>query len=185
MPSKASLALGALAAALALAGGTAAAATAHAAAPAATAHAAAPAATAHAAAPVAGQLTLTVQLAALQFVTATGPLTGPPTAPLVPGDRIIGQDRVLRGGTLVGHDNEACSVSFNSDVLCQDILILDGQGDVQTSWTFRWPAIGSPASWDGIIDGGTGIFRAAHGWFHAQAQPGGDTTITATLNGDN
>ena len=175
MPSKASLALGALAAALALAGGTAVAAT---------AHAAAPAAPAHAAAPAAGQLTLTVQLAALQFDTATGPLTGPPTAPLVPGDRIIGQDRVLLGGTLAGHDNEACTVSFNSDVLCQDILILDGQGDVQTSWTFRWPATGSPASWDGIIDGGTGTFRAAHGWFHAQAQPGGDTTITATFNGD-
>jgi len=162
---KTSVALGALAA-VAVAGGAAA------------------AATARAEAPAAGPLTLTVHQGALQFVSNTGPITGFPTAPLVPGDRIIGQDRILEGGTPAGHDNEACTVSFNRDVLCQDIIILDGQGDVQASWTFRWPATGSPASWDGIIDGGTGIFRAAHGWFHAQAQPGGDTTITATLNGD-
>jgi len=169
MLSKTSLALGALAAALAVAGGATAAATAHAAAP---------------AAPSAGPLTLTVQSGALQFVTATGPVTGPLTAPLAPGDRIIGQDRILRGGTPAGRDNEACTVSFNRDVLCQAIIVLDGQGDVQASWTLRWPAAGSPASFDGIIEGGTGTFLAAHGWFHAQAQPGGDLTITATINGD-
>jgi hypothetical protein len=162
---KTSVALGALAA-LAVAGGAAA------------------AATAQAAAPAAGTLTLTSQLTALQFFSNTGPITGWPTAPLVPGDRIVGQDRILRDGLPAGHDNEACTVSFNRDVLCQDILILDGQGDIQVSWTFRWPDTGSPASFDGIIDGGTGSFRAAHGWFHAQALPGGDLKITATINGD-
>jgi hypothetical protein len=165
MQFKTSVAVGALAA-LAVAGGAAAAATAQAAAPAAP-------------------LTLTAQLTALQFFTSTGPITGLPTAPLVPGDRIIGQDRILQGGTPAGHDNEACTVSFNRDVLCQDVIILDGQGDVQASWTVRWPATGSqgPASFDGIVEGGTGSFRAAHGWFHAQALPGGDIKITATING--
>jgi hypothetical protein len=162
---KTSVALGALAA-LAVAGGAAA------------------AATAQAAAPAAGTLTLTSQLTALQFFSNTGPITGWPTAPLVPGDRIVGQDRILRDGLPAGHDNEACTVSFNRDVLCQDILILDGQGDIQVSWTFRWPDTGSPASFDGIIDGGTGSFRAAHGWFHAQALSGGDLKITATIGGD-
>jgi len=164
---KTSVALGALAA-VAVAGGAAA------------------AATARSEAPAAGTLTLTVQHGALQFVSNTGPITGFPTAPLVPGDRIIGQDTILQGGTPAGHDNEACTVSFNLDVLCQDIIILDGRGDVQDSWTFRWPATGTqgPASFDGIIDGGTGSFRAAHGWFHAQALPGGALKITATINGD-
>src|SRR5262245_61416248 len=120
MLSKTSLALGALAAALAVAGGATAAAAAHAAAP------AAPAAPAPPAAPAARPLALTVQSGALQFVTATGPVTGPLTAPLAPGDRIIGQDRILRGGTPAGRDNEACTVSFNGDVLCQAIIILDG-----------------------------------------------------------
>jgi len=162
---KTSVALGALAA-VAVAGGAAA------------------AATARAEAPAAGPLTLTVHQGALQFVSNTGPITGFPTAPLVPGDRIIGQDTILQGGAPAGHDNEACTVSFNLDVLCQDIIILDGQGDLQASWTVRWPATGIPASFDGIVEGGTGSFRAAHGWFHAQALPGGDTKITATINGD-
>ena len=167
MPFKTSVAMGALAA-LAVAGGAAA------------------AAAAQAATPADGTLTVTAQLTALQFFSNTGPITGWPTAPLVPGDRIVGQDRILQDGKLAGHDNEACTVSFDRDVLCQDILILDGQGDMQVGWTFRWPATGNqgPASFDGIIDGGTGSFRAAHGWFHAQALPGGALKITATINGD-
>jgi len=131
-----------------------------------------------------GQLTFTTQPAAIRFFSNTGPITGYPTAPLVTGDRIIGQDRILQHGVLAGHDNEACTVAFTRDVLCQDIFILDGQGDVQASWSFRWPATGTqgPASFDGIIDGGTGRFRAAHGWFHARALPGGDLQVTATIN---
>ena len=70
-------------------------------------------------------------------------------------------------------------------MLCQDIVIFAGRGDVQTSWTVRWPATGNrgPASFDGIIDGGTGAFRDAHGAFHAQALPDGDLHITATIGG--
>ena len=128
-----------------------------------------------------GQLTFASQLTAIQFFTASGPITGFPTKPLVPGDRIIGQDRILQHGRPAGHDNEACTVSFGRDVLCQDIVILSGQGDLQTSWTFQWPATGTrgPASFDGVIDGGTAQFAAAHGTFHAATLPDGDIQITA------
>ena len=129
------------------------------------------------------QLTFASQLTAIRFFTASGPITGFPTRPLVPGDRIIGQDRILQDGRPVGHDNEACTVSFGRDVLCQDIVILDGQGDLQTSWTFQWPATGTPGpgSFDGVIDGGTARFAAAHGTFHAATLPDGDMQITAVI----
>ena len=54
-----------------------------------------------------GQLTFASQLTAIRFFTASGPITGFPTRPLVPGDRIIGQDRILQDGRAAGHDNEA------------------------------------------------------------------------------
>ena len=131
-----------------------------------------------------GQLALASQLTAIQFFTASGPITGFPTTPLMPGDRIIGQDRILQNGKPAGHDNEACTVSFGRDVLCQDIIILTGQGDLQASWTIQWPATGTrgPASFDGIIDGGTARFAAAHGTFHAAMLPDGDLQITAAID---
>jgi hypothetical protein len=131
-----------------------------------------------------GPLTYTLQPIALRFFGNSGPITGFPTGPLVPGDRIIGQGRILQGGVTAGRDNEACTVSLARDVLCQDIAIFAGRGDVQASWSFRWPATGTqgPASFDGIIDGGTGWFRAAHGSFHAHALPGGDLRITAAIS---
>jgi hypothetical protein len=131
-----------------------------------------------------GQLTFASQLTAIQFFTDSGPITGFPTSPLVPGDRIIGQDRILQHGRAAGHDNEACTVSFGRDVLCQDIIILTGQGDLQASWTVQWPATGTrgPASFDGVIDGGTAHFAAAHGTFHAATLPDGDMQITAMID---
>ena len=68
-------------------------------------------------------------------------------------------------------------------MLCQDIVILDGRGDVQASWSVRWPATGStgPASFDGIIDGGTGTLAHASGTFHARTLPDGDLQITANI----
>jgi hypothetical protein len=130
-----------------------------------------------------GQLTFVSHLTAIQSFTASGPITGFPTTPLVPGDRIIGQDRILQNSRPAGHDNEVCTVSFGRDVLCQDIVILTGQGDLQVSWTFQWPATGTrgPASFDGVIDGGTAHFAAAHGTFHAATLPDGDMQITAEL----
>ena len=165
MPVKARVALAALAA-LASAGG------------------AAGAAAAQAAPHDPGRLTLISQLTAIQFFSDTGPITGFPTKPLAPGDRIIGQDRIMQDGRPVGHDNEACTVSFHRDVLCQDILVLNDRGDLQASWTLQWPATGNrgPASFDGIIDGGTSGFAAAHGTFHAATLPNGDLQITAVIN---
>jgi hypothetical protein len=129
------------------------------------------------------QLTFVSRLTAIQFFTPSGPITGFPTGPLAPGDRIIGQDRILQNGRPAGHDNEVCTVSFDRDVLCQDIVILTGQGDLQVSWTIQWPATGTrgPASFDGVIDGGTAHFAAAHGTFHAATRPDGDMQITAKI----
>lgn len=130
-----------------------------------------------------GQLTFVSQLTAIRFFTASGPITGFPASPLVPGDRIIGQDRILQRGRPAGHDNEACTVSFGRDVLCQDIIILTGQGDLQASWTIRWPAAGTrgPGSFDGVIDGGTAHFAAAHGTFHAATLRDGDIQLTVVI----
>ena len=166
MFTKTRVALGALAAAALLAGG-------------------ATAATAQASAPAPGHLTFDIQGTALRFFSNTGPITGWPTKPLVPGDRIISQDRVLQSGVVVGHDDEVCTVAFTRDALCQNMFILSGQGDVHSSYDIHWPASGrsGPPSFDGVIDGGTGRFRAAHGWFHYQTLPNGQAQITATING--
>ena len=166
MFTKTRVALGALAAAALLAGG-------------------ATAATAQASAPAPGHLTLDIQGTALRFFSNTGPITGWPTKPLVPGDRIISQDRILQSGVVVGHDDEVCTVAFTRDAVCQNMFILSGQGDVHSSYDIRWPASGrsGPPSFDGVIDGGTGRFRAAHGWFHCQTLPNGQAQITATING--
>jgi hypothetical protein len=58
--------------------------------------------------------------------------------------------------------------------------------DLHSSYDFRWPASGrgGPASFDGVIDGGTGRFRAAHGWFHYQTLPNGHEQIAVTISGD-
>jgi hypothetical protein len=39
-----------------------------------------------------------------------------------------------------------------------------------------------PASFDGVIDGGTARFAAAHGTFHAATLPDGDMRITAMID---
>jgi hypothetical protein len=141
------------------------------------------AATAHASA---RQLTFLLQPTDLKFFSNTGPISGFPTSPLVPGDRVIGQDRILRGGKVAGHDDEVCTIAFGRDAVCQDMVILGGLGDIQVSWTFQWPASGNrgPASFTGVIDGGTGRFRTAHGTYRADALPDGDLRITATMTGD-
>src|SRR5215469_8454675 len=166
-------------AAAALAGGAAGVAAAQASAHPATA------ATARASAPAPRHLTVVLQRTAIAFFSNTGPIKGWPTTPLVPGDRVIGQDRILQHGRPVGRDNEACTIAFTRDVLCQDIAVLPGRGDLQTSWTVRWPRSGTqgPPSFNGVIDGGTGTFAAAEGTFHAQTQANGEL-FTLTIGGD-
>jgi hypothetical protein len=60
--------------------------------------------------------------------------------------------------------------------------MLNGQGDLQASWTLQWPATGTPSNFDGIIEGGTSHFTAAHGSFHAATLPDGDMQITAVID---
>jgi hypothetical protein len=48
------------------------------------------------------RLSFDSQLTAIQFFATTGPIVGFPTRPLVPGDRIIGQDRIMQAGRTVG-----------------------------------------------------------------------------------
>jgi hypothetical protein len=132
-----------------------------------------------------GQLTIVSQLTAIRFFSNSGPIKGWPTKPLVPGDRIIGQDRILQNGKPAGHDNEVCTLSFHRDVLCQDIVVLNGQGDLQASWTLQWPTgHRGPSHFDGVIDGGTSRFAAAHGSFRAVTLHNGDLRITAVINAD-
>lgn len=75
-------------------------------------------------------------------------------------------------------------MSFDRDVLCQDILIFDGRGDLGASWTVQWPASGpnGPSTFDGTIEGGTAQFQSSHGAFHATQLPSGDVDITADLH---
>lgn len=138
---------------------------------------------AHTSAHAADRLTFESRLTAIQFFSSTGPIGGFPTAPLAPGDRIIGQDRILQNDQPVGHDNEVCTVSFNRDVLCQGVASFDEQGDLQVSWTLQWPATGTsgPSSFDGVVDGGTGQFETAHGSFRAITLPNGDMQVTARI----
>jgi hypothetical protein len=129
-------------------------------------------------------LSVVVRPVRLEFVTAAGASSQLPTRPLSAGDRVVGRDDILQLGAVVGHDLESCTVGFELQVLCDDMLSLDHRGDLHATWTFQWPATGTsgPPSFDGVIDGGTEAFRNAAGDFHAVAlSPGQDLRMTATL----
>ena len=126
-------------------------------------------------------LDLVIHLTNLEFVTAAGSSSPYPTGPLSPGDRVVGRDDVLEHGSLVGADYEFCTVGFGLHVLCDDMVEITNVGQMHINWMFQWPPSGSPTSWDGVVDGGTGGYRNAIGSFHAQALPGGDDTITVQL----
>jgi hypothetical protein len=119
----------------------------------------------------------------LDFITASGASSQPPHGPLVTGDRVLGRDDLLQAGTVVGHDDEVCTVTFDRYVLCDDMLSFRTQGNVRVTWTFQWPASGSsgPSTYDGVIEGGTGSYRNARGDFHAVALPNRDVQFTATI----
>jgi len=59
-----------------------------------------------------------------------------------------------------------------------------GVGGSDLADAVEWPAAGTrgPGSFDGVIDGGTGRFAAAHGTFHAATLPDGDMQLTAVIN---
>lgn len=123
------------------------------------------------------RISLLAHLTNIEFITTAGATSTFPTGPLAPGDRVLGRDNLLQGGSVAGYDNEVCTVTFAGNVLCDDILTLSNRGQVHVSWSFRWPA----TTYDGVVDGGTAEFRGVSGDFHAVAQPDGDVQITADV----
>jgi hypothetical protein len=116
------------------------------------------------------------------FVTPSGTSSQYPTGPLVPGDRVLGRDDLKQQGSDIGSDYEVCTVSFNRNVLCDDMVTITNVGQLHITWMFQWPATGpaGPSSWSGVVDGGTGAYENAIGSYQAQALPNGDL-ITAHI----
>ena len=117
------------------------------------------------------------------FVTPSSVSSGFPTRPLRPGDRVLGTDEIRQGTATIGVDYEVCTVSFALNVLCDDMMMLSGKGDLRVSWTFQWPATGNagPSAFDGVVLGGTGAYRNAEGVFHAVALANHDQRLDATI----
>jgi hypothetical protein len=119
----------------------------------------------------------------LEFLTSTGASSPFPTGPLAPGDRVLGRDDILQAASLVGSDEEVCTVTFDRQVLCDDVVSFTGKGDLHVTWAYQWPASGTtgPQSFDGVVDGGTSAYAGAQGDFQATALTGRDLHITATI----
>jgi hypothetical protein len=119
----------------------------------------------------------------VEFLSLSGASSRFPTGPLAAGDRVLGSDDLLQGGSTVGHDYEVCTVTFDLHLLCDDMLSFTNKGDLHVTWEFQWPATSSrgPSTFDGVIDGGTSTYRNARGDFHAVALPDRDLEMTATI----
>ena len=111
-----------------------------------------------------------------EFVTATGSSTVFPGR-LHPGDRIIARDTLVQRGHLVGYDDEVCTMTVDSHFLCQVMVVLPGQGQLQATWLL----LHYPDGYTGVIDGGTGHFANARGTFTYAPKPSGTATITVGL----
>ena len=121
-------------------------------------------------------LSFVVQNRGTEFVTAAGSTNVFPGR-LQTGDRIFSRDSLLQGARSIGYDNELCTVTFDNHELCQVMLVLPGEGQIQASWLWiRWPS-----SFSGVIDGGTGAFAHSAGQFTATVLRNGVLRITATL----
>jgi hypothetical protein len=128
-------------------------------------------------------LTYLVQNNGMAYVTASG-VTSVFPGHLRTGDRIFSRDRLLRAGERVGYGNEVCTVTFDNNDLCHEMLVLNGKGDLEVSWLWvgRNASAYGPAHFDGIIDGGTGAYAHASGEFEATVLPTGTVQVTATLD---
>ena len=127
-------------------------------------------------------LSFVVQNRGTQFVTAAGS-TGVFPGRLQTGDRIFTRDSLLHGASSIGYDNELCTVTFDNNDLCQTILVLPGEGELQASWLWidRNASAYGPRHFSGVIDGGTGTFANAKGQFIASLLPSGTLEFAATL----
>jgi hypothetical protein len=96
---------------------------------------------------------------------------------------VVGTDQILQDGTPSGTDIEVCTVGFGLRVLCDDVVTLQGEGNLHASWSYVWPTNSTtgPASFDGTIDGGTLHYAGASGTFHAVSQTDHDLVLTASI----
>jgi hypothetical protein len=122
-------------------------------------------------------LSLVAHNRGLEFITALGSTTAYP-GHLQIGDRILARDALTQGNRSVGYDNELCTVTFDNRELCQDTMVLPGEGQLEANWLWTdWPS-----GFTGAIDGGTGTFAHAKGQFTATPLVGGALRLTARLN---
>jgi len=120
----------------------------------------------------------------LLFISPSGATSAYPTGPLPAGSRVLGYDTDSQNGRVVGQDFEVCTVSFNLNALCDDMVEFAGQqGNLRVSWTFQWPSTGTtgPQHFDGVVMGGTGSYRNAQGAFHAVAIANNSLRLVAVL----
>jgi hypothetical protein len=127
-------------------------------------------------------LTYLVQNTGIEYVTSAGS-TGVYPGHLSTGDRIFSRDALLRGGARIGYGNEVCTVTFDNNDLCWEMLVLSGKGDLEANWLWvgRNTSAYGPAHFAGVIDGGTGAYAHASGEFDATVLPNGTLQVTATL----
>jgi hypothetical protein len=127
-------------------------------------------------------LNVVIKSAGHEYLTAAGSSSVFPGR-LQTGDRVLGRDTVMQGARTVGYDNELCTVTFDDNDLCQTILVLPGQGQIEVSWLWvdRNASLLGPAQFSGLIDGGTGTFANAKGQFRASVLPNGTLKIAARL----
>jgi hypothetical protein len=111
-----------------------------------------------------------------EFLTAAGPSSVWPGR-LQPGDRILSRDALLQRDHSVGYGDELCTVTVDNHFLCQVMVVLPGEGQIQVSWLeLHWPD-----GYTGVIDGGTGHFANAKGTFTYTQAPNGIAKITVRL----
>jgi hypothetical protein len=117
-----------------------------------------------------------------EFVTATGGSLVP-TGPLVPGDRLILRADLLQNGAVVGSTEVACTVMFNSDLLCDGMDTITNRGDLHVTTLLRGAVgpSGIPKVFDIVVDGGTFAFSNAHGSGHVVVEANGDEVTTYML----
>jgi hypothetical protein len=119
----------------------------------------------------------------MAFVSDTGKVSFHyPGGALVTGDRIFVTGEDFIGGKVAGFDNEACTVTFNGNDLCHDVVVLTGRGDIGLTYLLidRNHSAAGPRRWSGIIDG-TGEFQNVHGSFQAIVLENGAVKVTLPL----
>jgi hypothetical protein len=128
------------------------------------------------------ELTTVGHITNAEIVTATGGSLAP-SAPLVPGDRLLTRADLSQNGAVVGFSEGAGTVEFNGDLLFDGILAFTNRGDLHITGLLRgaFGPSGLPKMFDLTVDGGTFAFRNAHGSLHITVLPNGDEVGTYML----